>query len=491
MALARDLTGPSASDPPVLTILGKGRVRGRFASPVTVFVILSVVFGLAALFANPPLRGPDESAHFLRVFGISDGDIIPSTQDERGRKGLLIPAALYDDYKFFETERQKFGTRGFNYWTVFDEYQRRRGARTAGKDERPPVFVPYNGSEAYSPAPYIPYIVAVAIGRILGLDFLGLLYLMRIVGFFAMTAVAAYAIAIVPHLKWTFVLVAMLPSVLFGRTAVGADGATLSFTLVGTALCLWSACQLSREGLWKRATFMTLCSLSKPPQIAFLVMEFFAHPLHELRRRLGAVALVVLPGLILTALWVTATSADVGTWRVVDGTNTPGELFEPKRKLLLLLNHPLHFPALVMGSLGAWDVKELWRQLIGVLGWLDTGLRDWVYPTISGLLVASCFAPLPLAPAKRYQIAAASVLTFTTYVFAVYFIFYMTWTPVDADWIWGVQGRYFVVLLAPMALTCAALVNWGPGEMTRSAIAICGATLSGAAVVDALIRANW
>jgi hypothetical protein len=54
-----------------------------------------------------------------------------------------------------------------------------------------------------------------------------------------------------------------------------------------------------------------------------------------------------------------------------------------------------------------------------------------------------------------------------------------------------VQGRYFVVLLAPMALACAALANWGPGEMIRSAIAICGATLSGVAVVDALMRANW
>jgi len=38
----------------------------------------------------------------------------------------------------------------------------------------------------------------------------------------------------------------------------------------------------------------------------------------------------------------------------------------------------------------------------------------------------------------------------------------MKWTPVDADWIWRVQGRYFVVLRAPMALACAALANWGP-----------------------------
>jgi hypothetical protein len=164
-------------------------------------------------------------------------------------------------------------------------------------------------------------------------------------------------------------------------------------------------------------------------------------------------------------------------------------LFDPKRKLLLLPNDPLQ--VLMIGSLSAWDVKEHWRQLFGVLGWLDTGLHDWVYPTVSGRLVTSWFCTLSLTPAKRYQIAAASVFTFTAYVFAVYFIFYMKWTPVDSDWIWGVQGRYFVVLLAPMALACAALANWGPGEMIRSAIAICGAILSGVAVIDALMRANW
>jgi hypothetical protein len=105
--------------------------------------------------------------------------------------------------------------------------------------------------------------------------------------------------------------------------------------------------------------------------------------------------------------------------------------------------------------------------------------------------VASLFSRLPVAFATRCRIAALSLLCVTAYVLAVYFIFYMTWTPVDSDEIWGVQGRYFVVILAPIALACAALVNWGPGDLTRSVIAISGGALSGAAVVDALLRANW
>jgi uncharacterized membrane protein len=488
MALLRELPGRSVRNLPISHLHGLVRAWGRFGNPLTVFIVLSVAFGLGALIVNPPLRGPDEAAHFLRVVAITEGEIVPSMHDEGGRKGTFISAAVHDDFDFFEAARYKVGTPGFTYWEVVDDYRRRHSRRVA-QDTRPPVFVVYQGSEAYSPASYLPYIVAAPIGRALGLDFLGLFYLMRIAGFIAMTAVAAYAIAIVPHLKWTFFLIAMLPSALYGRTVLGADGAALSFTLVGTALCLRSAYGLNGRRIWERAAFMTLCGLSKPPQVAFLALEFMAHPLRELPRHWRAVALVMLPSLILTALWAAATALDVGTWRMIEGANMPAELFDPKRKLLLLLNDPLHFAALVIASLSKWD--ELWRQLIGVLGWLDTHLRDWVYAILSGLLVASFVGPLPLPRARRYQIAAASVLAVIAYFVAVYLIFYLAWTPADAPSIPGVQGRYFVVALAPLALACAAVINWGPREMTKAAIAICGATLSGAAVIEALLRVNW
>jgi hypothetical protein len=55
----------------------------------------------------------------------------------------------------------------------------------------------------------------------------------------------------------------------------------------------------------------------------------------------------------------------------------------------------------------------------------------------------------------------------------------------------GVQGRYFVAQFVPIAVTCAALVNWGAGEMTKAAASICSATLSGTAVVEVLMLANW
>jgi hypothetical protein len=91
----------------------------------------------------------------------------------------------------------------------------------------------------------------------------------------------------------------------------------------------------------------------------------------------------------------------------------------------------------------------------------------------------------------RYRIAAAFGLGVAGYIVFVYLVFYLTWTPVDAAEIWGVQGRYFTVVLAPLAVTVSAIVNRGPNSGMRTAIAVGCATLSGAATIEALLRVNW
>ena len=50
------------------------------AHPATVFLLLSLVFGSVIVFATPPLRGPDEIAHFLRIYSYVRGDVLPPAE---------------------------------------------------------------------------------------------------------------------------------------------------------------------------------------------------------------------------------------------------------------------------------------------------------------------------------------------------------------------------------------------------------------------------
>ncbi len=64
---------------------------------------------------------------------------------------------------------------------------------------------------------------------------------------------------------------------------LSADGAALAYALVITALC-FSAVQ--RDGrVWERSLWMTLCALSKQPQIVFVLLELMVCRITQLRRR--------------------------------------------------------------------------------------------------------------------------------------------------------------------------------------------------------------
>src|SRR3546814_13493765 len=96
----------------------------------------------------------------------------------------------------------------------------------AAGDARPPVFIPYEGTEGYTPAPYLPYVAAAFVARLADLDFVATMYLMRLAGLAAMTAVMAYAVAATPTLKWAFLFIAMLPTALFARSVIKIGSAS-------------------------------------------------------------------------------------------------------------------------------------------------------------------------------------------------------------------------------------------------------------------------
>jgi uncharacterized membrane protein len=455
------------------------------ARPHRIFLLASLLIGLLTIVINPPLRGPDETAHFLRAFGISHGDFIPRSADARGRRGLFLPAGLHRQFAYFNQFREQRPAGNSSYNEVFAGYFDRHPAALPPATEL--VFVPYEGSEGYSPVPYVPYAIAAGIAEALGFDFLGITYFMRIAGLLAWVLVAAYAIATTPCLKWMFFCTAMLPGALYQRAVISVDGAVLSVTLLVVALSL-KAVQSSSSGIWQRAFWMTVSSLTKPPQIAFILLEGMRGSATERKAQLRAQLLVALPGLILSLCWIIAAGADVGAWRISEGSGLPPEEFDPVWKLLFLLGHPGKFGSDVITSLDY--SAELWKQLIGVFGWLDVPMRSLAYPLISGLLVFTLFDELGFDRAARWRIAIVSAFTILSYCLAVFVIFFITLTPSNADRIHGLQGRYFIVVLPLLALGLSAMANRSLGRATAPTAITCS-LLSAGAMMDALWRFHW
>jgi Predicted membrane protein (DUF2142) len=459
--------------------------------PATVFVFLSLAFGAATVFVVPPLRGPDEIAHFLRIYSYTRGELFPAAEVD-GRKGIFVQRELHDQLHFFKEAGEWFAVardEGVRYGEIMAVH-RDFGGTIGDWLEQAPVFMTFAGTEGYHPVAYIPYIVAGAIGSALGLEFTHMLFLMRLFGVVAFTAAAAYAIAVTPVLKWAFVLIALLPVAIYNRSVLSADGAALSSALVITALCLKAVWKAAAAPVWQRSFWMTLCALSKQPHIVFLLLEPMVHPLKELRWRWGRVAFVVLPGLILSPLWVVAVSAEIATWRLQLEEHHPREHFDPLWKLHYMWEHPSHFPLATWRALsGWWD--RLWQELIGILGWQDILLRPWTYVVLTILLLLVPLQKLQLDGAARARVVVMTGLTVLSYVVLVYLIFFLTYTPVDTDHVRGVQGRYFVVALPVAAIFVAGAFNVKLPDGASAGIATAGALISGTATVEALFRAHW
>src|SRR5438876_5613057 len=172
--------------------------------PAFVFVLLSFVFGSAISVVVPPLRGPDEIAHFLRIYSYTRGGLLPAAEVD-GRKGIFIERELYTQLSFFKNAGERFARnrqQGLRYGEIMREYP--HPDSTLHEEEQATKFVPFAGTEGYNPAAYAPYILAAAIGNLLDLDFPIMLLLMRFLSLLTFTAVAAYAIKLTPTLKWAF-----------------------------------------------------------------------------------------------------------------------------------------------------------------------------------------------------------------------------------------------------------------------------------------------
>jgi uncharacterized membrane protein len=123
------------------------------------------------------------------------------------------------------------------------------------------------------------------------------------------------------------------------------------------------------------------------------------------------------------------------------------------------------------------------------LGWQDVLLHSWTYVILTVFLIL-----VPLQKMQihgRIRVTVISGLTAAGYVVLVYLIFFLTYTPVDIDHVRGVQGRYFVIALPVTAIFLASLVNRELPNGAVPSVAIIAAMISGAATVEALLRAHW
>ena len=130
------------------------------------------------------------------------------------------------------------------------------------------------------------------------------------------------------------------------------------------------------------------------------------------------------------------------------------------------------------------------RSFSGILGWLDTHLAEYFYPTLWTGLALCALASVSMATLKKDWNARPLLVGLCIASAGLVFLaMVVTWTPHPATVIKGVQGRYFIV---PAILLGYAMSGYATQQPTlRQWVAALTIALFALTSVTALTMALW
>lgn len=184
----------------------------------------------------PPFTGADEEAHFIRAYGISNGELVI-----RHDQALETPTAYK---KTLGCMQSKAPNSGQTYTYAYAAYAEDKGAALNCAFDLPLNESSTEGlissAPGYSPTTYIPQVIAVFIGRVLDMPVIAIGYLMRVFVLVAYMAMIALAIRLLPIRKWALVGMALLPHSIMQITNPGADYMLLGAVAIFVAIIVRS-----------------------------------------------------------------------------------------------------------------------------------------------------------------------------------------------------------------------------------------------------------
>ena len=400
------------------------------------FAIL-LTFGIPMLLLIPPGAGYDEEDHLVRVWEMSAFSFIPGQ----------IPAQEMKYPKIFRDFAYRQRVSGIIDADFRQEYY------GASLYQYGSVSREIDTKSVYSPALLLPQAIAMRyFGRPAYMTALTILHVCRFASLLSYLILVWLALRLIPFGKWILLVLAVTPMALFQATTISPDAISNGLGFLFIAGCLWLT--QFQEINWRECGILIL--------LIFLL--FLA--------KLNLVPLVLLPFLLIpprrfakngTYLFLLAMTAflfavEIAGWNMLASRNLAPVLAN-EANLTAQLRHILGAPFIFLQTVikdlitNGWTYFQGWINGYGYYYWTPPQLASFFFLLSLGSAILIDSAPNPLT--RKFRIAL--ILTFVAGYFATILSLYVTFTPVGAGEILGVQGRYFVPLALPLVLALSSL----------------------------------
>ncbi len=207
---------------------------------VLLVLILGAIGAIPLVLITPPFQVPDEVQHFYRAYELSELRIRAEVQN--GVAGATLPDSLprlvkssvYTADDLFYPATPAPITKTLKLASIPLDSSARR-------------FVTFPGSAFYSPLPYLPQALGIAVGRMIGLGPLYLLYMGRMFNCLAALGLLGLAVKSMPFAEELVIVVGLLPMSMYLYASLSADAAVIACAIVFTALSF----SASTRGSWR------------------------------------------------------------------------------------------------------------------------------------------------------------------------------------------------------------------------------------------------
>ncbi len=438
-------------------------------------LLAALYFGLAfpvvvfQVFATPPFQVADEENHFLRALEVARGHFIARRLSDTASGDDLDPAAVtaahaFDALKFHPDVKLDMET-----------YAQAAALAWGSEPDQPATFA---NTAVYPAFFYLPSAAGLKLGEMFGSSVLDSLRLARLLTAMASMALATTAILVCARGRAVLFVILCFPMILSLFASTSQDA--LSLASGALAIAVWSRyLALDRDVPFvPRAGVALLLGCIVAARIPLIALyALLLVPTSSERRAftrtwVGRDALVAAAvGLLPIAVGIVGADAAKIAFKSAEGV-------APREQVRWLLTHPLGSLDVAMTTLGQFGVGYL-RQMVGVLGWLDTDLPEWYYVFVAFGLAAACLLEV-LSPTRALTLGgtAMQVVIVLAATAGVFVGLYVAWTPVGGTFVDGVQGRYLLVPAMFLILAIPALGVPGilrvPPRLADAQAALCG-----------------
>ena len=458
-------------------------------SIVKIYPVVMLIFGLGYMYVFPAMSAPDEIAHFISAYKISnkmlgkqatvkDGHVIIRAQDlwiedvdgeytfdkskseeekvlipEEGSHGKIISSKLEEtSYKVFYAEGN---IRGADNYISF-----------GGKDyeKAQSLHAPVNTI----PSVYFLPATGITVARIMGLNSIYLVLFGRMANLILFILFGTLGIYFLPKFKEFIFLVSLLPTTIELAASYSYDAVMISSMIFFVSYVVFLAHEKKEFDIKDLVIVSLIAGLVLPCKMVYfpMLLMLFSIPLYKFKFR-GKVdgkikkeniAFFLASAVVVLLSWVFAMYLVNRSTVVGYSTSNTSSLEwagEESYTIGYLLHNKLKAVKLFYNTL-LLQLEYYHKTMFGAyLGHADdvVGIPYIGFLVLNIGIIFSVFGETK----EKQLLVKERVLTGISIFFVIFLVLLsmlIAWTPISSEFIEGVSGRYFIPVLLPLLMIC-------------------------------------